>query len=33
MIRREIEQALMQAKHIATGPLGRKIVDRAPSLP
>ena len=33
MIRRGIEQALMQAKHIVTGPLGRKIVDRAPSLP
>jgi hypothetical protein len=30
---RGIEQALMQAKHIVTGPLGRKIVDRAPSLP
>jgi hypothetical protein len=27
MIRRGIEQALMQAKHIVAGPLGRKIVE------
>ena len=33
VIRRGIEQAPMQAKHIVSGPWGHEIVDRAPSLP